>query len=214
MFSVYCHENKANNKVYIGITGQNPKDRWKGGTSYKKNEKFYSDIQKYGWDGFEHRCIVDGVSAEQAAKIEAELIRAYDSVKQGYNKSHGVSTYSERLFNTAAGNIYRGLKSHKGFFENEIAFFDNAKADGAGSNFLENVNLICDHIVEQTTKDGDPPGYTSFEWLCRFSYELGYHAKRFQYWEEHNESVDGFDYPTWEEALHNKINFLIGGTQI
>ena len=38
------------NKIYIGQTCQNPEYRWNHGKGYKKNECFYNDIQKYGWD--------------------------------------------------------------------------------------------------------------------------------------------------------------------
>ena len=43
-YTVYMHKNKINNKVYIGITYQNVKYRWrKNGEGYKK-QKFYNAI--------------------------------------------------------------------------------------------------------------------------------------------------------------------------
>ena len=35
---------------YVGITRKNKKQRWNNGNGYTENQKFYKDIQKYGWD--------------------------------------------------------------------------------------------------------------------------------------------------------------------
>jgi hypothetical protein len=49
MYTVYQHKNKINNKVYIGITSQNPQIRWGSqGCNYKSSPYFYNAIQKYG----------------------------------------------------------------------------------------------------------------------------------------------------------------------
>jgi len=37
---VYIHTNKTNGKVYIGITGRNPLERWNNGKGYKLNPYF------------------------------------------------------------------------------------------------------------------------------------------------------------------------------
>lgn len=213
MFSVYCHTNKANNKVYIGITGQPLKDRWQGGSAYKKNQKFYADIQKYGWDGFEHRCIVDGINAEQAAKVEAELITAYDAINKGYNVRSGLSTYSTRAFNTEAGNIYRGLKHYPSQFKEWIEMFDAAKEAGVGSNLLDNLNIHCEHIVKIMKEDGYPAGYTDFVWLCRWTYEMVRQSKAVEYFSIHG-NLDGFDYPTCDEAVNARMINYLGGKQV
>ena len=93
-YCVYKHTNKLNNKMYIGITSQQPEKRWKNGHGYECNEYFYRAIQKYGWDdGFIHEIIVDGLSKHQACSIEIELIKAYNSTNpdNGYNFSTGGS---------------------------------------------------------------------------------------------------------------------------
>lgn len=90
-YCVYKHTNISNGKVYIGITSQQPEKRWKNGYGYEGNEYFYRAIQKYGWDGFEHEIISDGLTKEQACSIEIELIEVYDSTnpEKGYNFSSG-----------------------------------------------------------------------------------------------------------------------------
>lgn len=91
-YTVYKHTNKINNKVYVGITTRKPKERWGSyGNGYKNNAHFYSAIEKYGWENFEHEIIAEGLTKEEAYKKEIELITFYKSNdrKFGYNKSSG-----------------------------------------------------------------------------------------------------------------------------
>nr|DAH18423.1 MAG TPA: intron associated endonuclease [Caudoviricetes sp.] len=92
MFSVYIHENKVNGKVYIGMTSQDPPQRWgRNGCKYKSSPHFYSAIQKYGWDNFEHRVLFENMTREEATKKEIELIEQYCSIdrRYGYNSTSG-----------------------------------------------------------------------------------------------------------------------------
>lgn len=94
MFTIYMHKNKINNKVYIGQTIQEPKDRWKNGAGYKTCYKFYHAIQKYGWDNFEHIILEQGEwSQEIANQKEAYYIKLYNATdpNQGYNIKEGGS---------------------------------------------------------------------------------------------------------------------------
>lgn len=89
-FCVYRHT-FPNGKVYIGITGQKPHERWCNGTGYKHQSLVYRAILRYGWDNIQHDVIARGLSHEQACEMEIELIKAYDSTdpKRGYNVSCG-----------------------------------------------------------------------------------------------------------------------------
>lgn len=92
MYTVYQHKNKINGKVYIGITSQNPKQRWGSqGCNYKSSPHFYSAIQKYGWDNFEHNILFTGLTKEQACLKEQELIKEFNSMNReyGYNSTSG-----------------------------------------------------------------------------------------------------------------------------
>lgn len=90
-YYVYKHTNKTNGKVYIGITCQKPKYRWKKGKGYMENLHFSSSINKYGWDGFDHEILYSGLSEKQAKVLEVSLINYYNSTnrKKGYNVSMG-----------------------------------------------------------------------------------------------------------------------------
>ena len=89
-YYVYKHTNKVNNKVYIGITCQEPTKRWANGSGYR-TQHFSRAILKYGWDGFSHEILYEGLSEAQAKVLEVSLIYYYKSTnpKYGYNISEG-----------------------------------------------------------------------------------------------------------------------------
>lgn len=92
MYIVYQHKNKINGKIYIGITSRNPEERWgSNGCNYKTSPHFYSAIQKYGWDNFEHNILFTNLTKEQACLKEQELIKEFNSMNReyGYNSTSG-----------------------------------------------------------------------------------------------------------------------------
>lgn len=92
-YSVYIHINKINNKVYIGQT-KSVEKRWRlNGIEYQRSSFFYSAIEKYGWDNFEHKILKDNLSKEEADYWEEYYINYYDSLNhnKGYNIRHGGS---------------------------------------------------------------------------------------------------------------------------
>ncbi len=92
-YVVYKHTS-PDNKVYIGITGQNPPEkRWANGHGYAQNEYFNSEINRYGWDNFMHEILFDNLTKTEAQKKECELIEHYKSIDKsfGYNIKAGTS---------------------------------------------------------------------------------------------------------------------------
>ena len=91
-YKVYVHINRANGKRYVGITSkQKPEHRWNSGRGYKENSHFYSAIEKYGWDQFEHIIIYDHLSEEEAKDAERRLIEMWETQNPafGYNMTSG-----------------------------------------------------------------------------------------------------------------------------
>lgn len=86
-YCVYKHASPSG-KVYIGITGSEPKERWKNGLGYYRQTRFYRAIQKYGWDAFSHEILFSGLSEEKAKEIEMRLIADHKS----NDKQHGYNT--------------------------------------------------------------------------------------------------------------------------
>lgn len=89
-YSVYMHLTPSG-KRYIGITGRNPKKRWRNGSGYHVNKHFTSAIHKYGWLNIAHIIISQGLSKNEALHIEQGLIALYQTTdpRFGYNKSSG-----------------------------------------------------------------------------------------------------------------------------
>ena len=90
LYSVYIHTSPSS-KVYIGITSQPVKHRWKSGRGYRHNVFFTTAIKKYGWHAFKHEVLYEGLLRKDAEKLEIELIAKYNStdLKFGYNIARG-----------------------------------------------------------------------------------------------------------------------------
>ena len=90
-YVLYMHRNKTNGKRYIGITN-NVARRWSGqGNRYDHSPRFYNAIKKYGWDGFTHEIVLDGLTLEEANRYEIEYIARYQTQDhdKGYNIAPG-----------------------------------------------------------------------------------------------------------------------------
>lgn len=83
-YIIYKHRLKKDNRVYIGLTKQNPKKRWQNGYGYKLSTYFRKAIEKYGWDNFEHIILYKNLTKEEAQNKEIELIKKYKSNIKGY----------------------------------------------------------------------------------------------------------------------------------
>ena len=96
-YKIYVHINKTNGKKYIGQTKQSLDQRFRCGEGYKKSPKFYGAIKKYGWDGFEHILLFDGLTLKEANKKEEELIKKYDTTNDsnGYNIACGGDNHAQ-----------------------------------------------------------------------------------------------------------------------
>ena len=94
-FKVYMHI-FPNNKVYIGITNQTTKRRWRKGYGYK-GQVVYDAILKYGWDNIKHLVLFDNLTQNEAQKKEIQLIKLFNSTshKNGYNVLNGGYKFNE-----------------------------------------------------------------------------------------------------------------------
>lgn len=90
-YVVYKHT-APNGKVYIGITCKKPIHRYgKDGKNYIGCPLFWSAIQKYGWNNFNHEILFEGLTKNEAEQKEIELIKQYQSNNEqyGYNLDNG-----------------------------------------------------------------------------------------------------------------------------
>ena len=90
-YSVYIHKNKINGKIYVGITCQEPTQRWgKNGSEYGNKNVFGKAIHKYGWDNFKHIVLYKNFTEEEAKWKERFLIKLHNSkIPYGYNMTDG-----------------------------------------------------------------------------------------------------------------------------
>lgn len=88
-YCVYKHTT-PNGKVYIGLTGQEPESRWRGGGGYYK-QIFGRVINKYGWDNIKNEILHDDLTHEEACILEVEEIAKHKSTnsRYGYNLTSG-----------------------------------------------------------------------------------------------------------------------------
>lgn len=90
-YIVYKHT-CPNGRAYIGITKQDLERRWRSGTHYDYNRRFFLAIVKYGWDNFKHEILESGLTYEEAKQKETEYIEKYKTSDEcfGYNQTLGV----------------------------------------------------------------------------------------------------------------------------
>lgn len=91
-WKVYVHTNKINGKRYVGVTSKaKPEHRWNSGRGYKENSHFYSAVEKYGWDQFEHTILFDNLTEDEAKDTEKRLISEWNTQdpSHGYNMTSG-----------------------------------------------------------------------------------------------------------------------------
>lgn len=131
------HTNLNTLKKYIGITHFDVKVRWNNGNGYIKNQKFYKDIQKYGWDGFSHEIIKDDLTYLEARELETKLIKKYNTVNDGYN-----NTYSN-IGNKMRFNFYDFaiLDNKKYSYSNHYRYFTRIPNEFIKSNLSKKFGL-------------------------------------------------------------------------
>ena len=88
MYSVYRHTT-PDGKIYIGVTGRNPKERWNG--KYYHNAEFSKAIKIFGWQNIKHDVLFVYDTKAEAYQKEQELIALYQSntPEKGYNRAAG-----------------------------------------------------------------------------------------------------------------------------
>ena len=136
---VYKHISPVN-KVYIGITSQNPKNRWgKNGNNYQKGTYFRKAIDKYGWDSFKHIILYTNLSEQEAKNLEIQLIAKYKLLGISYNLSNGGDGNSHPRSEETKQKISKALKGRPSY--NRSLEWRQRQ-----SNFMKNHQVFNDEI--------------------------------------------------------------------
>lgn len=210
-FSVYTHANRETGKVYVGITSMKPERRWLNGNGYRENKKFFSDIEKYGWDAFDHKIIATDLTEEQAVSIEKALISGYEATNRGYNKSEGGKYASKRALNHTANQIKDGMKhllSAHPYLADTIEIFDSAEAAGSDSLLCQNLNIHCVEIVKLIERRGNQARFDDPTWVAEFVFWLRRNTLACDYYDLFGE-LKGFDeaYPNFDDYMRAVYSF-------
>ena len=125
-FCVYIHE-LPDGRKYIGMTSRKPEHRFhKDGSGYRNNIEFYSEIQKIGWENIKHIIVISGLSLQEAAQLEIELIREYETTnpENGFNFVCGAMKNKSRKTKKRNEDLPEKLihlRTEKGMSQEELA---------------------------------------------------------------------------------------------
>lgn len=117
---VYAHITPEKD-VYIGMSKQQPNQRWK--PSAYKWKSLESYIKQYGWDNIEHRVLIDNLTKAQAEQIEDWFITQITQEGFCINKyrSGGIyrdnrkdydKDYLKQIRSTPEGKIYDRVNAY------------------------------------------------------------------------------------------------------
>jgi hypothetical protein len=169
-YTVYKHV-CPNGKVYIGVTMQKTYKRWRGGMGYYDNPHFFRAIVKYGWDNIKHEILYEGLSEEDAFRIEKQLVAEYKSnnFAYGYNRSMG-GRYSNEGCHTKR-EVHRVKKMPKGdkaYQAKQIAQF-NLKGKliriwGSGVTIAKHLHIKSASLISNSCKFRQITAY-GYIWL-------------------------------------------------
>ena len=91
MWTIYAHIS-PDGKAYVGRTTKTLRERsGLKGQRYRPNQRFWNDIQKFGWNNFKHKILATCESEEDSMRLEIQYIAEYESTDEnkGYNRSVG-----------------------------------------------------------------------------------------------------------------------------
>lgn len=92
MYTLYAHVAADGRipRMYIGVTSQKPSKRWNGGEGYKHSTRFYRAIKACGgWSNVSHYVIAEGLTEEEAYRLEREEIARMRLTALGWNVAPG-----------------------------------------------------------------------------------------------------------------------------
>ena len=103
-----------NGKRYVGMTRQDIKVRWHGGSGYKNAKTLYQAILEAKWENVQKEIVADNLSSIEAGELEKRLIECYETTNpnKGYNRMKGgqtgchSETFKSDLSKRMKGNTY------------------------------------------------------------------------------------------------------------
>lgn len=134
---IYIIKNKVNNKVYIGKTIQNIKDRWyKHLDKWSNCTKLKSAMNELGRNNFYIEILEDNISYSSLDNKEKYYIEQYNSIEEGYNIKHCNSNFKGRVFHRISDEIKSRIKED---YINGVSPYDIASHFKLGITSIYNI---------------------------------------------------------------------------
>lgn len=117
-YCVYKHT-FPDGKIYIGMTGQKPEERWKNGQGYncQNTREFFNAIMQTGWDNIKHEVLERGLDRREAQREERRYVQLFHSADQkcGYNRLLGIERKKVKEYtNNETEPLKRRIKAYYG----------------------------------------------------------------------------------------------------
>ncbi len=117
-YCVYKHT-FPDGKIYIGMTGRKPEERWKNGQGYNSQHtrEFFNAIMQTGWDNIKHEVLETGLDRREAQRKERLYVQLFHSADQkcGYNRLLGVEKKKVKEYtNNEVEPLKRIIKAYYG----------------------------------------------------------------------------------------------------
>ena len=145
LYTVYRLENVVDKKNYIGMTSMKPQKRWCREYTGKMKEA----INNYPFDlCWKKHIEFQTPSKEQALELEAELMKWYDSVDNGYN----ISSYSGGAYKRSDETRRKMSDNHADLSGEKHPFYGKHHSEET-RNMISNSKGV--NGILQFSKDGD-----------------------------------------------------------
>ena len=151
LYTVYRLENVVTKKNYIGMTSMKPQKRWCREYTGKMKEA----INNYPFDlCWKKHIEFQTPSKEQALELEAELMKWYDSVENGYN----ISSYSGGAYKRSDETRRKMSENHADLSGEKHPFYGKHHSEESKKKMSEsktgNHNSPTKPVI-QFSKDGE-----------------------------------------------------------
>lgn len=156
-YVVYCHTNQITGQKYYGMTGQaKVKERFRDGKGYKSG-KFSKEIEKYGWDNFDHEILYSNLTREEAARTEAMMIAECDPELRLNVSPGGVIRQSP--LDPLCTRILHSLEAWK-HMDGAREFYELLQKSKTDYQLADNMNKIVSTAVNHTRESNG--GWNNF----------------------------------------------------
>lgn len=194
------------NKVYVGLTKQSVKNRWRNGNAYSHSVFVNNAIKKYGWENIKKIVLYDGLTREQAMQKEIELIEWFDSTNRefGYNLSTGGESKSGVPMSEEVKDYLRWLRVGTTLSEETKRKIGEQELGANNPRARRVICLETMKVYDTITQAQKETGATKISDCCRHASK--HKSSNGLHWEYYDEQLSEQDYKDILEWLIEEEN--------